>query len=385
MAVTDPISKTPDEYIVAAIQRIQDSGSRLTDFNIGSATRTFIEGPAAVVSAHSLVIEQLRKDSYLATASGDALDLKAADYQVTRKAAQPATGAVTLERQQGGAAITIPAGWGDLATVPLPGQPSVSFQTTEDAVFDTDDLTITVPAIAVVGGQAGNIASGTKLLPTSPVNGFATDGGFHAASAFIGGVDEEADEALRARVPLEVAGRVKGRLESFLAGALRVPGVESAQVARAGETSKAGPAVAAGSVEVYYEGTVDLFGQVSSEVVGAAVANQAVTAFQADPEPITAALTGFYVPGTDTALLAQAIKDAIKTIVNAGIVGGTVHASACVEAVQAVDGLVSQNIPWADLRKTSAAPGTFADLVMTAGKYPVIDDASITVTLTELD
>jgi hypothetical protein len=67
-------------------------------------------------------------------------------------------------------------------------------------------------------------------------------------------VDAETDDQLRARVPIEVQGRVKGTPAALLAAALRIPGVTSANVLEAGDTRTSGGTIAAGACEVYYEG-----------------------------------------------------------------------------------------------------------------------------------
>lgn len=376
--------KTPDEYLLQVIARIQALGSRLTDFNAGSVTRTLFEGHSAALSTHSLVADQLRADSYLASATGDALDRKSADYQVTRKAAQVATGTVRLTRQATGSAISVPAGFGELATVPVPGAQSITFTTTEDAVFATTDTFKVVKAVATIGGAAGNIAATTKLLPINPVSGFATDGGFVAETTFGSGVDAETDDALRSRVPIEVQGRVKGTPSALLAAALRTPGVLSAAVLKAGDARADATLVAANNAEVYYEGSSSLASAVGSEVANATIAGQNVTTFNAAADRAVVNLTVFALAGVDGTVLSAAVRNAVKATIGAAPVGVTVRSAAIIQAVQATPGVVSQTIPYADLRKFTAAGGTFGDLVPGSTKYADLQDADITVAVSFL-
>jgi uncharacterized phage protein gp47/JayE len=204
------IFKQPEEYLFAAIQRIRDLGSVITDFTAGSGARTLYEGMSAALSQQSAVAEQLRQDSYLVSAVGEALDRKAADFQVARKVAIAAQGTIRLTRASTGTAVTIPAGWSPLLTAPIPGQQPIAFITTADAVFGGADSFKVVAAQAVEGGTDGNVPINTVLLPQNTPTGFDTLTGFKAEIAFSGGVDEESDDALRARVPIEVQGRVKG-------------------------------------------------------------------------------------------------------------------------------------------------------------------------------
>ena len=377
--------QTPDANLLQMIARIQAAGSKITDFNTGSVTRTFYEGLGAGLSEQSLVVDQLEQDSYLATATGDALDRKASDYQVDRLAAVAATGTVRLTRQASGTAVTVPAGFGELATVPVPGQPSRTFLTTADAVFGTADTSIVVPGIAVTAGAAGNIGALTKLLPVNPVAGFQTDGGFQAETTFTGGVDQETDDALRARVPIAVQGRVKGRPEAFLAAALGIPGVISAAVLKAGDTRSDSTVVPANTLEVYYEGPATLLQAVTTAAAGATVLGQStLTVAQATAERTVVNVTVFAKTGVDAAALAIAVRDAIKAVVNGAGIGQTVYSANVIQAVAAVPGVVSQTIPYADLRKFTAAGGTFGNVVPGSTRYPDLQDADVTVAVSLL-
>jgi uncharacterized phage protein gp47/JayE len=383
--------KAAEEYLVSMIAAVQAGGSKLTDFNTGSVTRTFYEGLASGLSEQSAVADQLRQDSYLATATGDALDLKAADYQVTRKAAVKATGTVRITRTGTGlGAVTIPAGWGALATIPAPGVPSLSYVTLADAVFPIfagpGTQTIDVSGEAVIAGTTGNNSQGagveTVVLPLSPVAGFITASDFKLRGPWSGGVDAERDADLRARVPLEVQARVKGRKSSFEAAALRVPGVTGAQVLQAGEARSDATLVPAGGVETYFKGLASHLAQVQSEVTAAASAGQNATAFLAASERIIANLTVYALSGVDTAALAIAVRDTVMAVVNAGSVGGTVRYSEAVRAVHELAAVEGVALPFAQFRKSTAAPGTAADIVAAATKYPDLVTGDVTVTVT---
>lgn len=385
--MADSLYLTPDDYLLAAIQRVQDLGSAITDFNSGSGARSLYEGHAAIASLQSAVAEQLRQDSYLATASGDALDRKAADSQVARKTAVAAQGTIRLTRQATGTAISIPAGWSTLLTVPVPGQTPVQFVTTADASFASGDSFKVVAAAAVEGGSSGNVPINTPLLPQNALNGFDTLTGFKAEIAFTGGVDEESDDALRARVPLEVQGRVKGRPESFLAAALRVPGVSSASVLEPGDVRASpgdGGTVAANHVEIYYQGDASLQTQIESEVESARVAGQSVTVLAGTAVSIIADLHVYCYAGTDHAAVASAVQGAIAALVNGVGLDHTGYAAAIVRAVHDVADVVTVNVPFSDLRQSTASDGTFGDLICGNVAYPAITSADIAVTVSDL-
>lgn len=383
--------RSPEDYLASMIQRVQDLGSQLTDFNDGSVTRTFYEGLAVGVSEQSALVEQLRLDSYLATATGDALTLKALDYQVGRIAAVAAQGTVRITRTGTGmAAVTIPAGWAPLSTLPGPGSPAVAYVTTADAVFaaGTGTQTVDVTAAAVTAGASGNLAQAagadTPVVPANPVNGFLSNGGFTLHGPFTGGADEETDDQLRARVPIEVAGRVKGRRESFLAAAIAIPGVGSAQVLGPGETRANATTVAAGNVELYYEGDVALLGAVSTAALAVTMLGQTLTVIQAASVPMTIAVTVYVNPGVDTAAIAAAARSQLAAVVAAGPVGGTVRYSAAIQALHAIDEVVAVAMPFAQFRMTSEAAGTAHDVDLLNGQAPTLPDANLTVTVTTL-
>lgn len=379
---------TVDEYLQTMIERVQTAGSALTDFTAGSVTRTFFEGLAGGLSRGSEVADQLRTDSYLQTATGDALTLKAADYQVARKAAVAATGVVRITRADTTTAVTIPAGWGQLATRPAPGQPAIAYLTSEAANFAIGVGSVDVSGICAIAGAAGNIAqaagANTNVIAVNPVGGFSIDSDFNLHGPWSRGVDAETDDALRARVPLEVAARVKGRAASFLAAALRIPGVQSAQVLKAGDARADTTIVPAGAVEVYYEGDASLLSQVTSECQDATQLGQNLAVAQASAATIVVHLSVYCLAGTDTALLASNVATAVKAAVNGVGVGQTVRYSAAIRAVHGVDAVVSAAIPFADFRISTEGSGTAHDLVMAPQTYPSLLDANLTVAVITL-
>lgn len=380
--------KSPEDYLLTMIERVQAAGSRLTDFTQGSAVRTFYEGLAAGLSEQSLVAEQLRQDSYLATATGDALDAKAADYQVTRVAAVPAGGNIKITRSTSGTAVTIPAGWGELVTVPAPGETPVSYLTIADAEFGIADTEVTVAATAVDGGQAGNISQGaldeTQLLPVNPVTGFSTETGFVALGPFTGGVDQETDDALRARVPIAVEGRVKGRAASYLAAVLAVAGVESAQVRQAGETNHLGGTISNPNVNVYVEADTDLTATLEEAVDAASTLNQTPNLLFSTGVPCTVDLEVFVLPGTDTDATQEDVEDLLLALVNGTGVGETAYLSTAIQQVAALTDVVSLDLPFNDFRESADTDGVAADIVMGVGEHATLDIADLTVTVTEL-
>lgn len=158
------------------IAQLQSSGSPITDFSEGSGIRDILEATAVVISGQSQVADQLQLDSYLDTATEEALDAQGGNWGVPRLAAVQATGQVKITRASSVGALVIPAGWGQLTVPPAaPGAEGVAVLTTADAEFADGQASATIAAQAVLGGKAGNIAMGTKLTPVSPITGVSSD------------------------------------------------------------------------------------------------------------------------------------------------------------------------------------------------------------------
>lgn len=380
MATT--LYRDPDTLLTQFIQSIVDQGTLITDFNIGSVTRTLFESMASVLSNQSLVADQLRLDSYLATATGDALDDKVGDYLVTRKAAVQATGTIRVSRATTGTTLFIPGGWAQLTTKPAPGAASVAIVTTADASMAVSDTFVDIPVQAVIGGVAGNLAATTVVVPQTALAGVQSDGGIVIQVAMTGGTDQESDDQLRARAKVEVEGRVNGTSLALLAGALSIQGVTSANVLKAGDSRSDASIVPAGSVEVYYEGASSLAASVLSAVQARSVLNQNVSVFTAAAERMYVACTVTAKTGVNTTVLSANVRTAIEGIVNAIGVGQKLYYADTIKAIHDCQDVLAVNVPLTDHRKFSQAGGTAADVQMSADHYANLADADVSIAVT---
>lgn len=383
--------KTPQEYLEEMALALQAANSPLNDFTLGSATRTLLEAVGSVLSTQSLVLDQVLLDAYLDTATGDALDLLGGNFGITRVPAQQSVGSILVSRPAVGDAINVPAGWSHLASYPAPGMQSVAVLTTEDIVLGASDLSVVVQAQAVTGGAVGNLNSGLgfgdplKFLPTSPVSGIASDGGFTAASNFTGGTDAETDDAFRERIRYAVQSVNRNGTEAaFLAATLAVPGVLSAQVLKAGDTRWDATTVPAGEVEIRYEGDSGAAAAVQTACEGAAVLNQTIDAALSPSIAAVIDVTVIARAGEDTVALDAAVTTAIEEHLAAHGVGETVYYSRTAEVVRSVPGVLSVNIPFTDHRMTGEADNTAHDLVIGAGRVVYDEFNSIAVTVTTI-
>lgn len=123
---------------------------------------------------------------------GDWLDYHARAAGLTRKAANPAAGILTVTGIPG---TVIPAGF-RFAAPAVGSQPAVEFMTLAEAVLpEGGEMQLTVQA--VVAGPAGNVASGTVSLMSTPLKGISA---VTNAGPMTGGTEEEDDNSLRDRI-----------------------------------------------------------------------------------------------------------------------------------------------------------------------------------------
>lgn len=372
------------------IANAQAEQSPLTDFSEGSATRTIFESVAIVVSSQSQIADQLQLDSFLETATEEALDAQGSNWQVPRLPAVQATGIVSITRQSSTGALVIPAGWGQLTVPPsTPGAEGVAVLTTQDANFAEGTTTVTVAAQAVLGGTSGNLTSGTILTPINAISGVDSSAGFKVSTTFTGGVNVETDEKYRARIPKVVQGRVKGRKVSFEAAALSVPGVLSAGVLRAGTIRSNSTEVQPGNVEIVYQGSLSLLSAVKAACEEAATLNQKVTVVAGisltsprGQQRVVFEATVFYAPGVNPTPLQAEVETLAEGFVEKVGVGNTLYVSELIEAIHALPEVVSMTIPFTKLALYGESGA--GNLVMGPDQYPNLASGDLVITMTEI-
>lgn len=172
--------------------------SQLTDFNVGSVTRTLLEAPAAE-------IEEL----YLQYLNGLLEAIPTAVYQAFDFDRLPATTARGVLRLTLAAPAiedtTIVAG-----TV-FETAAGVRYALLEDVLIETGETTADGTAVAETAGVAGNTLAGTVLVwPTAPTGGTVTN-----PQAFTGGRDIESDSERKARFQAYIASLSRGTLTAL--------------------------------------------------------------------------------------------------------------------------------------------------------------------------
>ncbi len=158
--------------------------------------------PAAMELALAAIwAQEVLRRSFVQTTFGQYLDLRCEEYGTTRRPAVKATGQVTITGTPG---TVIPAGT-QVSTASSEAAPAVFFVTTAEAVIGSGGA-VTADIEAVEPGTKGNVAADTIKLLANPVTGVTAVTNPAPTS---GGLDEEDDESLRARL-LELARRDEG-------------------------------------------------------------------------------------------------------------------------------------------------------------------------------
>lgn len=155
---------------------------------------------------------------FLDTIYGELLDLRAAEYGITRR---PSTQAETAVRIGGKEGAVLPEG--TLVTT----ADNLLYAVTTTQIY-TSDVVRVVVVRAIEGGAKYNVPAGSIIGLVNPVAGIYFDSAPWAAT---GGTDTEGDDALRARVLHRLRNpSTSGNANHYMQWALETPGVEAAKV-----------------------------------------------------------------------------------------------------------------------------------------------------------
>lgn len=140
-------------------------------------------------------VRWLRRQAFPQSAEGEYLDMHGAQRGVARRQAVHATGELTFTRY---IPITfdIIVPKGTVCASSGEGE-AVEYETTEDSVLAAGELSVTVPARAVVPGTGSNAAAGYINTMATPVTGIQY---VSNRAAFTGGADQEEDGPYRERL-----------------------------------------------------------------------------------------------------------------------------------------------------------------------------------------
>jgi uncharacterized phage protein gp47/JayE len=190
---------------------VQGACQQLLDLTVGSVLRAVLEANASVALWMQWLIMLVLQTTRAATSTETDLDTWVADFGVTRLPGTAANGVVTMSRWTPTLQALIPVG--ALARTSDGGQAfAVTTDPTNTAwsasqngyVVPAGVASVAVPVTAEGVGIAGNVQAGTVTLLATAIPGIDT---VTNAAAFSGGLDAEADAALRARFSLFIDSR----------------------------------------------------------------------------------------------------------------------------------------------------------------------------------
>lgn len=190
------------------------------DSSVGTPLRKIFDAVSESI-AESYTDQHLIQYTYdIDSKTGGDLDDFVQLFGLARIPPQRASGVVTFSRPNDtNAAAT--------AVVLAPGtqvvaltSPQVYVQTMVSAIMNPGQVTVDVPAQAVVAGVAGNVAAG-QLSTIVKIQG--TVNGSNNVAAFIGGTAQESDDDLRARFKATVFRSLAGTSAMYQAVTLEVP------------------------------------------------------------------------------------------------------------------------------------------------------------------
>lgn len=205
MAIERPTFTPPPWYIGETAEEIQARMMEALPADIDNVEGGFpydFTMPTALEEdelINFILIETL-KIMFPAWSYGQYMDYHAAAVGLTRRAANPASGTVTVTGVPG---TQIPAG--TVFCVPAVGDtPAIEYATDELGVIGTAATgetygTVEIHVTAVEGGVTGNVAADTVVIMASPITGVVS---VTNEAAITGGTVEETDDELYERIVL---------------------------------------------------------------------------------------------------------------------------------------------------------------------------------------
>lgn len=189
--------KSADQLVALVGQKLAESGSKLTNWNKLSRLRTLTESLVQPTAELFVLLLKVVPQIYAKYATGEWLDLHAADRDDARKEGRAAIWLVQFARTEGGSG-NVPILAGTRVGTQLNAQGlRVEFVTRLAAVLLAEEDVVDVEVEATEVGVIGNVGLGTINVLLNPVAGIA---GVTNIGLVSEGVDRESDEALSERL-----------------------------------------------------------------------------------------------------------------------------------------------------------------------------------------
>ena len=153
-----------------------------------------MEALAAQLAQQAEAVEELARQAFPETATGEYLERHAATRGLTRKAGSRSQGTLTFAREVPASYdILIPAG----TLCQTNGETPLRFETVEDATLGAGETEVEVPAQSVDPTPDADVPAGKVTVMVTPPQGM---GSVTNQTAFAGGTAPEEDDLLRKRL-----------------------------------------------------------------------------------------------------------------------------------------------------------------------------------------
>jgi hypothetical protein len=210
------------------VDSMRDSSTALSDFEVGSVTRTLVESFAFELSALYEKMYLAYLAGFVDTAEGAQLDRVVAILGIKRNLPDFAEGEVTFFRDAGGPDILIPLGT-MVATEDSEEKPKKAYVTLEDRILAETEIAAVVKVRAFERGEEQVTPAETIIVMPRPVPGIKAVIN-NQPTRLSGKRRTETDEELRRRAKNALIAGGKATITSIEQALLAEPGIRDARV-----------------------------------------------------------------------------------------------------------------------------------------------------------
>jgi len=199
----------------------------LSDFEIGSVTRTLYESFAWEMAALYEKMNLVYLSAFVDTAQGSQLEKVVAILGIQRGEPEFADGRVIFDRDKTDDVLTVPVGT-LVSTEESPEMPKKVFQTTENVTFGKGQATVEAPVQALIPGENQDAAAESITVMPRPLPG--VKGVTNRNTIELLGKKQETDEELRRRAKSTLLASGKATTIAIENALLALPGVTDVQI-----------------------------------------------------------------------------------------------------------------------------------------------------------
>ncbi|GMA59741.1 baseplate J/gp47 family protein [Alicyclobacillus fastidiosus] len=353
--------KTYDQIVAEMQADMTASGSAATDWNDGSQIQTMVQVTSRALYTQWYMLELLVELFFVSSCEGPFLDLRVNERGIYRNQGTASTGPITFSRTTPSPVGTdIPAG---TTFSTLDG--TVQVTTTADTPLQSGWTTGTATVNCTTVGVAGNLVAGTPLQIVGP-----TPSGLQTievgAGGLTGGVDEESDDALRARYLYAIQNPVDGGTPAdYQVWADSVNGVTNASVFPLARGN--------GTVDIVIsDGGIppdSLVEQVQSVISANAPIGADAQVFAPTANPVDITMTVTPATGYTFATVQTSVQQSLQNYISSIPIGGVVRVAAIQDAAFRTTGVLDCSIsaPTANITLSEESMATLGNVDITQG------------------